>query len=905
MNSGIPFVEQLTGLHFLRTNETAVTKSLGRLTSGLRITTAADDPSGNAIANLHDAQVRGSNMAIHNAQDGISLLRTALSGLLEIEENVLYARDLAVRAFYDSSLTTDQKQRMQDVIKGILNNIDTIANNTTFLGIPILNGGTGTAYTIDTQGQWQAGYTDNPVGSIDTLSSPGDIELAALPWVDNSPGHQSASGVENYVTITVITPVDNGDGTTTATISMETNSLLSWAEYTGSITFGAGTVINGTGGTGITGVAGTTVNFDFVAGPPFGKNTLTIDITAPNKTTWTLDLQEPAGRIVPIYYGDDPVFGGVPPAFSYTGNFYTSINTNGAYYSGAMDMGTAGGTGSISWNSTETVGTSIQMMVQESADGLGGWTDIGYMTQGRSFDYSNRYLRIVAELNTLGIIYGSPAVHDATITKLEPAEVQAGPDNNIYQIVDLAAIDARTAALGIVGLDPVVASYDTAAEMLAGFNNLVNIDILSDMGWFQLASPIANATTPAPGAVPSPKIFTDYTATLLGDGTYNITFRFVCYGRAVSPPDNGTGFIGNISLKDAEGNTVPINFVIPYWLTFGVGPWDSSYTRNGPANAWTDVDFEIRDPGVGMGLTLVFNADPDVRWVMDIETRGVDSDAPSVWPWYDNNYQNIDVWNGLTRIADNYGGGVGSVPVERRLGESNTTGSFETNPVYVGASAVGSLGGVTNDPADPVQYRIEESATGLGGWSTLVDYGGGTSFTTSSGTPYIRVLVQVNGTAASFTDNPYSYTESTSPRVAGFNINVEDLPIINLDYLDYAIERLDQYRRNIATAIAELEREIRSNTYRAFFEGGAADRLRLANLPDEIVKLARADVATKGAAEMLNLTNDRIFENANTLLGNDTSDSGADFLAIDMQSLLSRILPEYAQRFGPKMFIKL
>ena len=72
-------------------------QAMERLSSGLRVNSAADDAAGLAVAGKMESQLRGINMAIRNNQDGIGLIQTAEAGLNEIRNMVLRIRELAVQ----------------------------------------------------------------------------------------------------------------------------------------------------------------------------------------------------------------------------------------------------------------------------------------------------------------------------------------------------------------------------------------------------------------------------------------------------------------------------------------------------------------------------------------------------------------------------------------------------------------------------------------------------------------------------------------------------------------------------------------------------------------------------------------------------------------------------------------
>ena len=88
-------------------------QAMQRLSSGLRINSAADDAAGLAVAGKMESQLRGINMSIRNAQDGVGLIQTAEAGLNEIRNMVLRIRELAVQmanGIYEDTPDRDNAQ---------------------------------------------------------------------------------------------------------------------------------------------------------------------------------------------------------------------------------------------------------------------------------------------------------------------------------------------------------------------------------------------------------------------------------------------------------------------------------------------------------------------------------------------------------------------------------------------------------------------------------------------------------------------------------------------------------------------------------------------------------------------------------------------------------------------------
>ena len=116
-----------------------VTKSMERLSSGLRINSAADDAAGLAVANKMESQIRGMNMAIRNSQDGISLVQTAEAAMGEINNMVIRMRELAVQ-MNNGVYTNADRSNAQLEVTALLQEIDKVADNSAFNQVKILDG---------------------------------------------------------------------------------------------------------------------------------------------------------------------------------------------------------------------------------------------------------------------------------------------------------------------------------------------------------------------------------------------------------------------------------------------------------------------------------------------------------------------------------------------------------------------------------------------------------------------------------------------------------------------------------------------------------------------------------------------------------------------------------------------
>jgi len=126
----------------LGTSQMSLATSMQRLSSGLRINSAKDDAAGLAIASRMDAQIRGINVAIRNANDGISLAQTAEGALSTVTDALQRMRELAVQAQNGSNGTSD-RANLDTEYQQLSAEITRIAAQTKFNGIAIVGAGAG------------------------------------------------------------------------------------------------------------------------------------------------------------------------------------------------------------------------------------------------------------------------------------------------------------------------------------------------------------------------------------------------------------------------------------------------------------------------------------------------------------------------------------------------------------------------------------------------------------------------------------------------------------------------------------------------------------------------------------------------------------------------------------------
>lgn len=134
----------------LNQTQNAMTKSLERLSTGLRINRAADDAAGLTISEGLKSQIGGLAVAGRNAQDGISVIQTAEGALTEVQSILNRMRDLGVQASNDSN-NTDSRTAIKTEVDELSNELNRIVASTNFNGTKLLDGTAGTAGVMSFQ----------------------------------------------------------------------------------------------------------------------------------------------------------------------------------------------------------------------------------------------------------------------------------------------------------------------------------------------------------------------------------------------------------------------------------------------------------------------------------------------------------------------------------------------------------------------------------------------------------------------------------------------------------------------------------------------------------------------------------------------------------------------------------
>ena len=159
----------------LSTSQSSLATSMQRLSSGMRVNSAKDDAAGLAIAERMQSQVRGMNVAIRNANDGISMAQTAEGAMGKVAESLQRMRELAVQSANDTNSASD-KDSLDQEFGELAKEIQRVLSGTSFNSKNILGDGGGMDYSF----QVGANTTEHDTITIATPNLTEDDDILAV-----------------------------------------------------------------------------------------------------------------------------------------------------------------------------------------------------------------------------------------------------------------------------------------------------------------------------------------------------------------------------------------------------------------------------------------------------------------------------------------------------------------------------------------------------------------------------------------------------------------------------------------------------------------------------------------------------------------------------------------------------
>ncbi|MFL5831429.1 MAG: flagellin [Solirubrobacteraceae bacterium] len=145
--------------------ENELSKSMHRLSSGLRINSAADDAAGLAISQKLTGQVNGLDQAQRNVQDGVSLVQTAEGSLNQVHAMLQRVRELAVQ-YSNGTLSTSDQGAIQSEVNQLTAEITRIGTTAQFNGIALFSGSSTISFQVGANDGETISVTTNAMASI-------------------------------------------------------------------------------------------------------------------------------------------------------------------------------------------------------------------------------------------------------------------------------------------------------------------------------------------------------------------------------------------------------------------------------------------------------------------------------------------------------------------------------------------------------------------------------------------------------------------------------------------------------------------------------------------------------------------------------------------------------------------
>ncbi|WP_373019441.1 flagellin [Thiomicrorhabdus sp.] len=160
---------------------TSSLSSVSSMASGSQINQSSDNPAGQAVVSTLTSQINAQDMASRNANDGISMIQTADAGSQAINNSLLRMNELAIQA-QNGTLNSQQRSMLNQEFQQNLENVNSIANNTSFNGINLLNADTSSVDIAMTDSSSTLNFPNMTIDSLGLsgldISNPANAGLA-------------------------------------------------------------------------------------------------------------------------------------------------------------------------------------------------------------------------------------------------------------------------------------------------------------------------------------------------------------------------------------------------------------------------------------------------------------------------------------------------------------------------------------------------------------------------------------------------------------------------------------------------------------------------------------------------------------------------------------------------------
>jgi flagellin len=263
-------ISSLNAQNNLTSSQASLSQSLQRLSSGLRINSAADDAAGLAISQQFTTQINGTNQAVSNANDAVSEAQTTAGALNTIVNNLQSIRTLAVESANGSNSASD-RQALDNQVQQQIAEITQIAQQTTFNGLNVLNGSSGNT-------TYQVGANVGNTITINLATGVGANQIGETATATGTALGTSANGIATTGATGALT-VQVGS-TQAVSVGASSNYATAVAWQDGTSAYAKAAAFNAAGASGLTATATNTVTdagFTAVGGTATGTYGLSIN----------------------------------------------------------------------------------------------------------------------------------------------------------------------------------------------------------------------------------------------------------------------------------------------------------------------------------------------------------------------------------------------------------------------------------------------------------------------------------------------------------------------------------------------------------------------------------------------------------------------------------------------------
>jgi flagellin len=340
----------------LSSNQATTSKSLEKLSSGLRINRAGDDAAGLAISEKMRSQIRGLDTASRNSNDGISLIQTAEGALNETHSILQRMKELAVQSANDTN-TNEDRAEIQKEIKQLTTEITRIAKDTEFNTKKLLDGSMGSTATMG-GALGTAGVTATVAAGTPPLE--GTYNVSITRTAPEAESDLAATAYTGTITGTITfngTDWDNADGAGNAG-ALPANLTISGTPRVGDkIALQAAVTPEGT-----------FTNTNFTTAPTFTEANIAVGVATGSyaftythaTTSWTMSVDGGAATAFdPANFGDYGLTAPVAVAGDDGDGFTVAVTTAKALASAIVTKAPATTTSTISASITDSNGNAV------------------------------------------------------------------------------------------------------------------------------------------------------------------------------------------------------------------------------------------------------------------------------------------------------------------------------------------------------------------------------------------------------------------------------------------------------------------------------------------------------------------------------------------------------------------